>query len=364
MNEPLPREPNPENIPIAVPPHGPLTLTKRGYLLLAGGGVIVLMMAYGSCHQPQQGTYGPVRPGSRTGDLEKAEKARKEYEEMLQQLKEQARGQKHGLAGTDEDGYRQQAQPQKTLRQTQEEDLAKRLHDAAYAVPLVTDAAAKHSDDRPALATNNPSTDTSHAHEKSDEPQLDTMRTVTLAAGTVLNAETVNMIDAANAGPLVAMISRDVYAPGTKRVVIPQGARLFGEVARVSGLDQERVSVTFHRMTVGTHTVSLDKLPGLDQQGATGLHDQVNHHYVQIFGVSMAIGALGGLAQVGNGSYGGLQGYDATTQIRNGITNSFATSAGMVLNRFLQRMPTIRIRPGQRVDVLLMEDLKIPDVLE
>ena len=41
----------------------------------------------------------------------------------------------------------------------------------------------------------------------------------------------------------------------------------------------------FHRVTMPDgYSVSLDQFKGLNQVGETGLRDQVNHHYAQIFG--------------------------------------------------------------------------------
>jgi type IV secretory pathway VirB10-like protein len=361
MEESLPREPNPENVPATPIPHGPLTLTSKGYLLLAGGGAILLLMAYGSCHQQQQ-PYGPRFAGhqSSQADRDRAEKSRHEYEALLAELKAKQAGAGRQERGLDGETGTPAAMPPKTAKQTQADDIEKRLHDAAYAVPLVVGASTAQAQ-KPMPATT-PEANTTEKPNKSDSKDSGS---IALPPGTILNAETVNMLDGSNTGPLVAMLTRDKYVPDSQRVAIPQGSKLFGEAASVSGFDQERLGIAFHSLWIPPNrTISLNKLPGLDQEGAAGLHDQVNHHYAQIFGVSMAIGALGGLAQIGNGSYGGLQGYDATTEIRNGITNSFATSAGMVLNRFLQRMPTIRIRPGQRIDILLMDELKIPNVLE
>ena len=54
----------------------------------------------------------------------------------------------------------------------------------------------------------------------------------------------------------------------------------------------------FHRLIMPDgYSVSLDKFQGLNQIGETGLRDQVNHHYLQVFGVSLAIGAIAGFSQ-------------------------------------------------------------------
>ena len=99
-------------------------------------------------------------------------------------------------------------------------------------------------------------------------------------------------------------------------------------------------------------------MPGLAQAGETGLHDKMNSHYASIFGASLAVGAIGGLAQIGNGTTGIV--YDPSVQFRNGISESMAQSADRVLDRFLNRMPTITIREGTRVKVVLTDDLQLP----
>ncbi len=96
----------------------------------------------------------------------------------------------------------------------------------------------------------------------------------------------------------------------------------------------------------------------VDKNVAAGLKDKVNGHYVSIFGASLAIGAIGGLAQIGNG-YSGF-GYDPSVQFRNGISQSTAQSADRVLDRFLNRMPTVTIREGTRVKIVLTGDLAVP----
>ena len=63
-----------------------------------------------------------------------------------------------------------------------------------------------------------------------------------------------------------------------------------------------RLAVTFHRLLMPDgHSYNLDLFKGLDAVGETGLTDSVNRHYAQVFGASLAIGALSGLAQYGTG---------------------------------------------------------------
>jgi type IV secretion system protein VirB10 len=183
-----------------------------------------------------------------------------------------------------------------------------------------------------------------------------------LPEGTIIEAVLTNRLDGEQPGPVNCMITTDVYLPGTRLLLIPQGARVLGEASKVSAFGQQRLAVAFHRVIVpGLHSYSipLDKqMPGLSQAGETGLHDKVNSHYVSIFGASLAVGAIGGLAQIGNGTTGIV--YDPSVQFRNGISESMAQSADRVLDRFLNRMPTITIREGTRVKIVLTDDLQLP----
>jgi type IV secretion system protein TrbI len=183
-----------------------------------------------------------------------------------------------------------------------------------------------------------------------------------LPEGNILEAVLTNRLEGEEPGLVNAMTTTDVYLPGSRLLLIPQGARVIGESSPVSNFGQQRLAVAFHRILIpGLHGygISLDqKVPGLSQAGASGLHDKVNSHYVSIFGASLAIGAIGGLAQIGNG-YSGF-GYDPSVQFRNGISQSMAQSADRVLDRFLNRMPTITIREGTRVKIVLTGDLAVP----
>lgn len=199
------------------------------------------------------------------------------------------------------------------------------------------------------------------------QPKLRTVDPATateiLPEGTMIECGLVTELNGENASVVKIIVANDVYAPGTRTLVIPQGSIILGEAQRVANQNQQRLAVFFHRLIIGTghntYWVPLDKAPGLDLRGVTALHDKVDNHYFQIFGASLAIGAVGGLAQIGN-SYGGY-GYDPSVQFRNGVTQSMAMSSEHILDRFLNRMPTVIIRANTPVYVWLTGDLALPE---
>jgi type IV secretion system protein VirB10 len=180
--------------------------------------------------------------------------------------------------------------------------------------------------------------------------------TYTLFEGTVIETVLTNRLEGTFSGPVNVLVSVPVYAED--QLVIPAGARVLGEARAVNTFGQSRLAVTFHRVLLPNTThVDLDQVPGLNQAGDLGLADQVNRHYAQIFGASLALGAIAGFAQ-GQTSAG----FDATALdvYRQGVASSVSQSSARVLDRFLNLLPTVTIREGHRIKVYLTRDLHLP----
>jgi type IV secretion system protein VirB10 len=186
-------------------------------------------------------------------------------------------------------------------------------------------------------------------------------KTHVLFEGTILETVLINRLDGGFAGPVECLLSTDVYSNDRQHLLIPAGSKLLGETKKVDTFGQTRLAVVFHRLLMPDgYSVSLDGFKGLNQIGDTGLRDQVNNHYLRIFGVSLAIGALGAVAE--GGASGSLTASSADL-MRQGFAQSTAQSSAQILDKFLSVMPTVTIREGHRVKVYLAGDLALPDYL-
>jgi type IV secretion system protein VirB10 len=184
-------------------------------------------------------------------------------------------------------------------------------------------------------------------------------KTYVLFEGTILETVLINRLDGQFSGPVECLLSTDVYSNDRQHLLIPAGAKLLGETKKVDTFGQTRLAVVFHRLLMPDgYSVSLDQFKGLNQTGDTGLRDQVNNHYLRIFGVSLAIGALGAVAQ--GGASGSLNA-SSSDLMRQGFAASTAQSSSQILDKFLNVMPTVTIREGHRVKVYLSGDLALPD---
>lgn len=180
--------------------------------------------------------------------------------------------------------------------------------------------------------------------------------------GTVLETVLVTRLNGDFSGPVVCMLTSNIYSHDGQRLLIPAGTKVLGEAKRVEGFGQMRLAVVFHRLVMPDgYSLDLDQFHGLNQIGETGLKDQVNHHYLQIFGASIAVGSIGGLAAVGTNTTSLGLPQTPTDAYRQGVAASMAQSSTHILDRFLNLLPTITIREGHRVKVYLTQDLLVPD---
>jgi type IV secretion system protein VirB10 len=180
----------------------------------------------------------------------------------------------------------------------------------------------------------------------------------TLTEGTVIETVLVNRLDGTFQGPVDCVVTTPVFSRDRQLVVIPAGARVLGTATAVQSWGESRLAVKFHRLLLPEgRAYRLDSYPGLNQVGETGLKDSVDRHYLQVFGASLAIGAIAGLAQVGTRGGFDPSFSDAARQSAGG---SLATSTARVLDRYLNVLPTVTIREGHRVKVVLTGDLQLP----
>ena len=173
--------------------------------------------------------------------------------------------------------------------------------------------------------------------------------------GSFLEAALVTQLSGDFPGPVLAVVSVPFYSADRQRILVPRGARVIGTAQAVANQDQARLVVSFHRLILPDgRWVSLD-FHGLNQAGEGALKDQVNRHYFSMFAAVGAVGVLSGLtAARGNPYEGGVAGF------RAGAGQGLGQAATRILDRFLNRLPTLTIRAGHRLRVWFTSDVLIP----
>lgn len=182
-----------------------------------------------------------------------------------------------------------------------------------------------------------------------------------LLEGTLIDTVLTNRLDGSETAPVNCLVTNAVYSHSGQHVVIPAGARVLGTTRPVRTLGETRLAVMFHRLLMPDgRTYRLDEFNGLNQIGDAGLRDKVNHHYLATFGAAAAVGLISGLAQyLGNFGLGAGDG-DRTVIIAGGVGDAASQATVQVMNRFLNRLPTVTVREGHRVKVYLTSDFELP----
>jgi type IV secretion system protein VirB10 len=212
---------------------------------------------------------------------------------------------------------------------------------------------------KPASVQANPAPPANPDTAKPGEFNSATGKRYVLFQGTVIDSLLVNRLDGSFTGPVICLVSDDTYSHDRQHLLIPAGSKVLGDARKVDTFGQARLAVAFHRLLMPDgYSENLDQLTGLDQQGTTALHDKVNNHYLKIFGASLAVGLFSGLSEFGTGTVLTSNGADI---IRQGFGVGMAQSGEQIMNRFLNQMPTITIREGNRVKIYLSGDLLLPD---
>jgi type IV secretion system protein VirB10 len=176
-----------------------------------------------------------------------------------------------------------------------------------------------------------------------------------LQAGAVIPAALLTGLRSDLPGQVTAQVTEDVYdSPSGKIRLIPQGARLIGQYDAQITVGQTRALLVWNRLIMPNgRSIVLERQPGTDTEGYAGLEDEVDNHW----GTLLKAAILSTILSVGSevGTSGTED--DLVQAIRRGGSESFNQIGQRIVGRALNVQPTITIRPGFPVRVLVTHDL-------
>jgi type IV secretion system protein VirB10 len=178
-------------------------------------------------------------------------------------------------------------------------------------------------------------------------------------AGTIIPAALITGIRSDLPGKITAQVTENVYDTPTGRArLIPQGARLIGAYDSQVAFGQSRVLLVWTRLIMPNgRSIVLERQPGADAAGYSGLEDQVDNHWKELLGAA----ALSTLLAVGTEVNSGADVNDTNGAIiqalRRGAGNSLNQTGQQLVRRNLNVQPTLTVRPGFPVRVIINRDL-------
>ena len=178
-------------------------------------------------------------------------------------------------------------------------------------------------------------------------------------AGSVISAALITGIRSDLPGQIMAHVTEPLFDTlSGQTLLVPQGARLIGIYDSHVTHGQSRVLLVWTRLIMPNgRSIVLERQPGADTAGYAGLHDEVDLHWGELFKAALLSTLLGVGAELGSGSDAG-NGNNAILQaLRRGAGDSLNQTGQQIVRRNLNIQPTLTIRPGFPVRVIVNRDL-------
>jgi len=175
-----------------------------------------------------------------------------------------------------------------------------------------------------------------------------------LQAGAVIPAAMITGIRSDLPGQITAQVTENVYdSPTGSLLLIPQGTRIIGQYDAGVTFGQRRVLLVWNRLILPNGlSIVLERQPGADSSGYAGLEDGVDYHWWDL------MKAAGLSTLLGIGTELAADDDDRLIRaIRDGAQDTINQAGQQIVQRQLQVAPTLTIRPGFPVRVIVTRDL-------
>jgi type IV secretion system protein VirB10 len=175
-----------------------------------------------------------------------------------------------------------------------------------------------------------------------------------LQAGAVIPAALITGIRSDLPGQITAQVTENIYDSPTGRILlVPQGTRVIGQYDNAVQFGQRRVLLVWNRLIFPNgRSIVLERQPGADAAGYAGLQDGVDYHWwdlAKAAGLSTLLSVGAELAVDDDDRL--------LSAIRNGGQDTINDAGQEIIRRQLNVAPTLTIRPGFPVRVIVTRDL-------
>lgn len=173
-------------------------------------------------------------------------------------------------------------------------------------------------------------------------------------AGTVLPGALITALNSDLPGNIIGQIKENVFdSPTGRYLLIPQGSKMLGKYSSNISYGQNRAQIIWSRLIMPNGTsIVLENLPGTDAIGQSGLTDQVDYHWDQLF-----LGALLTTVLDVGSNYSTGSDSDIATAIRESAADSSNAVGKQITKKLLNIQPTITVRPGWPLNVIVQRDM-------
>ena len=177
-------------------------------------------------------------------------------------------------------------------------------------------------------------------------------------AGTIIPAALVTGINSDLPGEIIATVTQNVYdTVSGQYLLVPQGSRLLGQYDSQVTYGQRRVLLVWTRLLMPNgSSIVLERLPGVDGAGYSGVEDGVNWHWGRIFAGAALTTLLGVNAQLVAANTNTNSG-SIVIATRQSAQDSVNQVGQQITRKNLSIQPTLTARPGLPLNVIVNKDI-------
>ncbi len=189
----------------------------------------------------------------------------------------------------------------------------------------------------------------------SDARLVDPVSPYTLLTGSVVPAALVTGLRSDIPGQVLAQVTQDVRDSLTGLyILIPKGSRLIGQYDNTISFGQSRILLVWSRLILPNgKSLVLEKASAADARGYAGLAGKVDNHWGSVVNAAAVSTLLGIGVQTGDTQSDS----DLGRALRDGAADSINRAGQRIVERQLSVQPTLTVRAGTPVRVILSRDL-------
>lgn len=176
-------------------------------------------------------------------------------------------------------------------------------------------------------------------------------------AGTVIPGILVTGLNSDLPGQVIAQVSQNVYDTKTGNyLLIPQGAKLIGSYDSAVTYGQKRAMVAWERLIYPNGSSISINFSGVDQAGYVGFKDKVSNHYFRIFGQAALVSMFSAAGQIATNDNNSENKTNRET-LSEELGRQWSQTGQELIRRNMNIAPTITVRPGYRLNVMVSKDM-------
>ncbi|WP_410051533.1 TrbI/VirB10 family protein [Bradyrhizobium sp. SZCCHNR2035] len=178
-------------------------------------------------------------------------------------------------------------------------------------------------------------------------------------AGTVIPGALITGIRSDLPGQITAQVTENVFdTPSGRFLLVPQGARLIGVYDSQVTTGQSRVLLVWTRLIMPDgRSIVLERQQGADAGGSSGLSDDVDNHWKQLVGAALLSTLLSVGSEVNAGANPNTNNATIVQALRQGFGNAVSQTGQQLVRQQMNVQPTLTVRPGFPVRVIVNRDL-------